>query len=140
MDLGRHQGRPRVPGAAEAVILLDTNAIIWLLQRHRRARVLADRVRLHMSPVSLLELQMLVEAGRLEHQGGRTVASVAADPRWKLDEPPAGRWFEQTVEIGWTRDPFDRLLVAHARLRGWKLATGDRALLERLPASACLPL
>jgi hypothetical protein len=27
------------------------------------------------------------------------------------------------------------LLVAHARLRGWRLATGDTVLLERLPAA-----
>jgi PIN domain nuclease of toxin-antitoxin system len=41
-------------------------------------------------------------------------------------------WFTKALELGWTRDPFDRLLVAHARLRGWRLATGDARLLEQL--------
>jgi PIN domain nuclease of toxin-antitoxin system len=40
----------------------------------------------------------------------------------------------------WTRDPFDRLLVAHARIRGWKLATGDAALLDELRPSERVPL
>lgn len=122
------------------MILLDTNALIWLLQRHRRAAVLQARPRLQMSPVTVLELQLLVESGKLRLQGNRLIGSVAADPRCVLDEPPAGPWFEQATEVGWTRDPFDRLLVAHARLRGWKLATGDSMLLERLRPSECLPL
>jgi len=37
------------------------------------------------------------------------------------------------MALSWTRDPFDRLLVAHARLRGWRLATADTTLLAHLP-------
>ncbi|PYR38552.1 MAG: hypothetical protein DMF90_02865 [Acidobacteria bacterium] len=48
------------------------------------------------------------------------------------DDPPSGAWFETALDLGWTQDPFDRLLVAHARLRGWRLATGDARLIERL--------
>jgi PIN domain nuclease of toxin-antitoxin system len=55
------------------------------------------------------------------------------DRPWALDDPPSARWFEHAWEIGWTHDPFDRLLVAHARLRRWRLATADPRLLERLP-------
>jgi PIN domain nuclease of toxin-antitoxin system len=51
-----------------------------------------------------------------------------------LDDPPAVDWFGRALDIGWTRDPFDRLLVAHAALRAWRLATGDVPLLERLGA------
>lgn len=39
-----------------------------------------------------------------------------------------------------TRDPFDRLIAAHASLRGWKLATGDAALLARLGSDAVVEL
>jgi PIN domain nuclease of toxin-antitoxin system len=122
------------------VILLDTNALIWLLQGHRRARLLAKHPRLQMSPASLFELQLLVEAGRLALPRDRTVSAVVQDPRWRLDEPPAGAWFEIACELSWTRDPFDRLLVAHARLRGWKLATGDSVLHEHLAARETLAL
>jgi PIN domain nuclease of toxin-antitoxin system len=122
------------------VILLDTNAVIWALQQHRRARPLADRPRLQISPATLLELQFLLEAGRLALPSGASPVAVVNDRRWLLDEPPSGRWFQQAMEIGWTRDPFDRLLVAHARIRGWKLATGDAALLDGLRPSERVPL
>jgi PIN domain nuclease of toxin-antitoxin system len=84
-----------------------------------------------ISPASLLELQFLVEVGRID-LGGRTVAALADDDRWVVDDPPAAAWFERTWGLGWTRDPFDRLLVAHAQLRRWRLATADAHLLDRL--------
>jgi PIN domain nuclease of toxin-antitoxin system len=49
-------------------------------------------------------------------------------------------WFEQAWSLSWARDPFDRLIVAHARLRGWKLATADSQLLEQLGPTQTLPL
>ena len=122
------------------MILLDTNAIIWMAEEHRRARPLQAFSRLHISPASLLELQFLVETGRLRFKDAASVEAVAADARWHLDEPPAGRWFTAACELGWTRDPFDRLIAAHARVRRWKLATADEHLIEQLPPSAILAL
>ena len=120
------------------MILLDTNALIWLLQGHKRTRQLARAPRLYLSPASLLELQMLVESGRGRLVPGRSIVEIADDERWVQDEPPAAGWFLQAMEVSWTRDPFDRLLVAHARLRGWKLATGDAALADHLSAREVL--
>ena len=122
------------------MILLDTNALIWLLQGHRRARSLEGQPRLRISPASLLEIQLLLEVGRLTITAGGSLEDVATNPRWALDEPRAGTWFAQAAELGWTRDPFDRLIVAHARVRGWQLATGDSLLLERLHPRERLPL
>ena len=117
------------------MILLDTNALLWLDGGHRRARPLSRwSGRMHVSPTSLLELQLLVEAGRMSTQV--PVATIVDDERWSLDEPPAGAWFEAALGLSWTRDPFDRLLVAHAQLRRWRLATGDGALIERLGSGA----
>ena len=126
--------------AQAAVILLDTNAIVWLAQGHRRARTLHGASRLHISPASLLEIQFLVEAGRLRFKNAVSVKAVAGDLRWRLDEPPAAAWFSGACELAWTRDPFDRLIAAHAAVRRWRLATGDEHLLEAMPSSAVLPL
>jgi PIN domain nuclease of toxin-antitoxin system len=122
------------------VILLDTNALIWLHRGHRRSRKLVGVTgRLYISPANLLELQVLVEAGRTRVRMG-TVADLVEDDRWLLDDPPSAAWFGRALDIGWTRDPFDRLLVAHARLRGWRIATSDGTLLDRLGADACVEL
>src|SRR6266571_4357524 len=111
------------------VILLDTNALIWVEQGRGRVRSLVrSHRRLYVSPANLLELQFLIEAGRIRLRRGN-VSELAEDERWTLDDPPAASWFAATLDLDWTRDPFDRLLVAHARLRGWRLATSDTVLL-----------
>lgn len=55
-------------------------------------------------------------------------------------EPPAGRIDLQVVDVSttdliaaalsldWTRDPFDRLICAHAAVVGGELATKDRSI------------
>ena len=122
------------------MILLDTNALIWIDQGYKRTRPLAkQRRQLYISPASLLELQFLSETGRIRLQD-RDINALADDDRWMLDDPPAAAWFATATHLGWTRDPFDRLLAAHAQFRDWKLATGDRALLDRLGARYSLEL
>ena len=114
------------------MILLDTHSLIWLDQGHKRVRALASDTRqLYVSPATILELQMLVEIGRLKH-GAAAFERLIADDRWLIDEPPALDWFQEAADLTWTRDPFDRLIVAHARHRGWKLATADAKVLEYL--------
>ena len=122
------------------MILLDTNALIWVVAGHRRtAPLLAQRRPLYVSPANFLELQLLVETGRVRLRVD-SLDRVAADPRWALDDPSAVDWFERAWPLSWTRDPFDRLLVAHARLRGWKLATADEHLLTHLHSSERISL
>ena len=140
MDLENGQARTRLRTAEAAVILLDTHAAIWLVQGHRRARGLNRYHRLNLSPVSLLELQVLLEAGRIRLAGSRTLDAFRDDARFSLDEPPAGKWFSAACEFGWTRDPFDRLLVAHARVRRWRLATADEFLLQQMPETDVVAL
>ena len=122
------------------MILLDTHAVIWIAQGHRRSRPLERFARVYISPASLLEIQFLLEVGRIRLKSGHSPAMLADDDRWRLDEPPSVKWFEIASELTWTRDPFDRLLGAHTRLRGWKLATADDVILANLPASEVLPL
>lgn len=141
MDVGVGQRGAAFRGAAQtALILLDTNALLWLHRGHPRSRPLTGCAgRLYVSPASLLELQLLIDVGRLRLKPQARVTDLANDERWLLDDPPAVSWFEGALAAGWTRDPFDRLLVAHARLRGWRIATGDAAILEH-SAGQCLEL
>lgn len=135
------QGGAALRCAAEApLILLDTHALLWLHRRHPRSRPLHRSAgRLYVSPASLLELQLLIEVGRLRLTPRANITDIVEDERWLLDDPPAAAWFERALAAGWTRDPFDRLLVAHAQLRGWRIATGDAVILQHNPGP-CLAL
>lgn len=120
------------------MILLDTNALVWLLAGHRRARpILRARDRLYVSPVSLLELRFLEELGKVRL---REAIRFEEDSRFAVDDPPALALFSAAFHLAWTLDPFDRLLVAHAQLRRWRLATADRELLERLGPARTIEL
>lgn len=123
------------------MILLDTNAVLWWHRGHRRAAALERFAGgACISPACVLELQFLVEAGKLRLRAGTATRDLVEDDRWLVDDPPSAAWFERAAIESWTRDPFDRLIVAHAALRGWKLATGDAALLARLGAESVIEL
>jgi predicted nucleic acid-binding protein len=123
------------------VILLDTNAVILMNRRHRRARAL-DRYAgaLRFSPVVLLELRFLEESGRGRFRTKDPALAAREDPRWTYDDPPLAAVAERALDLSWTRDPFDRFIAAHALVRRWRLATTDSTMLEQLPASATLEL
>ena len=123
------------------MILLDTSAVLFLLAGHRRARALRPHAgRLRFTPVALLELQFLQEVGRGIFTTDRPADAVAQDPRWTVDDPPLSSVIRHALELTWTRDPFDRLIAAHAVYRGWRLATSDGAMIDNLPAHLALPL
>ena len=130
LELDAEEREP--PTTKTALILLDTHALIWLDQgRSRVAPLLRGSRRLYISPANLLELQFLDEAGRIKLPKGDAQA-LAVDDRWTLDDPSSSAWFAVALDLSWTRDPFDRLIASHARLRGWRLATADDTLLKGL--------
>jgi PIN domain nuclease of toxin-antitoxin system len=105
------------------IAYLDTNAVVWLAQGDlrrfsKRATRLLEHGKLLISPIVLLELEYLFEVRRLrlpardlqlklEHEVGLTVC----------DQP-----FALVVSLAagekWTRDPFDRIVVAQAKSNG----------------------
>jgi PIN domain nuclease of toxin-antitoxin system len=118
---------------AQPLILLDTNALIWLLAEHKRARKLPRGTRLYVSPVSLLELQFLDEVGRIRLRA--LPQAIENDGRYAVDDPSSVALFKAAYALAWTRDPFDRLIVGHARMRGWRIATSDTHMIDNLDAS-----
>lgn len=123
------------------MILLDTNAILFLVTGHRRARpLLSSKKPLYVSPMSLLELELLVSIGRITAQGGVRVADVASDSRWVVDDVSFAELIDESLALAWTCDIFDRLITAHALRRGWTLATSDERILSKLPERRTLAL
>lgn len=94
-----------------------------------------DRQPITLSPAVLLELELLHEIGRLRVGA----ATIARELDRRLTIRVAGERFADVVfealALAFTRDPFDRLIVAHAALLRASLVTHD-ALLQRHYAAA----
>ncbi len=113
------------------MIHLDTNALIWLLAGHPRAKRLGSlRTALVVSPAVFLEVGVLVELGKVRLAG--TLSEARRDSRFRVDHPDGAAWFEEAEGLAFTRDPFDRLIVANALLRSAKLATSDAKIIAFL--------
>ncbi len=121
------------------MILLDTNAFIWLEAGHPRADPLGAGP-FALSPASVLELAYLAEVGRLRPSRPDFLSALADHPTVRVDNISAAPWFLTAATLTFTRDPFDRLIAAHALQRKWKLATGDGNILRALQPEATVAL
>lgn len=118
---------------------LDTHVVVWLWANEaRRTKAIEKTVgsrRPMLSPFVLLELQLLNELGRVK----TPVLTIRRELERRLDlfvtETPLGDVVEHARAQSWTRDPLDRLIVAHALADGAILVTADRVMLEHCSAA-----
>lgn len=117
----------------EAVIFLDTHVVVWLyageLDRFpRRARKKMETESLLITPIVLLEIEYLHELSRI-HQGP---SPILKELERSLGLSVHHEDFERVIlaALGekWTRDPFDRIIVAHAQLASAPLVTKDASI------------
>ena len=137
LGVARRRARPRVTTGSSAVtLLLDTHFLIWLVLRSKRLAEFPwiDRYRpWGVSPVSFLEIQFLAEIGRLSVHNPEFMTAVMEDARFTVDDIPLVTVVRHALRLDWTRDPFDRLLVAHSSARRVALCTLDRRIRTRHP-------
>lgn len=117
-------------------VLIDTHVLIWVLTRSRKLKDLQwlDRFsHLTVSPVSLLEMRFLHEVNRLSLDFSDVVAKLKRDEYFCIDTIPLDELCAAAYDLSWTRDPFDRLLVAHSHVRSLPLGTVDTRIIENYP-------
>ena len=115
------------------MIMLDTHIAVALAEGRTRGleastlRAL-DRETVSISPAVLLEMEVLHEIGRLR----KGAAAITAHLHDQLAIRVAGERFADVARtalaLAFTRDPFDRLIVAHAALLKAPLVTHDSLL------------
>jgi PIN domain nuclease of toxin-antitoxin system len=99
------------------------------------ARDAIERGQLLVSPIVDLELQLLREIGRILEGPETVLAALVREIGLQTVETAFSRLVYAAREVSWTRDPFDRLIVAGAQLAGARLVTKDR-LIRRNCAAA----
>lgn len=78
----------------------------------------------------LFEMQLLQEIGRLNAAPGEWLRILRRDFEVVVCPLPFPAVVEASYGETWTRDPFDRLIVAHAKTGGGKLISRDRRIRE----------
>lgn len=116
----------------EAVIHLDTHVVVWAylgdVGRLAPVRDILEAETLGVSPMVRLELQYLHEIGRLRVPGAAITAELAGTLGLVSTDVSFAAVTDVAAGLGWTRDPFDRLIVANAIVDGVALLTRDETL------------
>ena len=116
--------------------ILDTHFLLWIVLDAPRLTEFPWLQRYApwgVSPISFLEVQYLAEVGKLEVNIDEFTAAVMEDPRFLVDEVPLLSLVQQALPLGWTRDPFDRLLAAHSTARRKPLCSNDNVIRRHHP-------
>lgn len=117
------------------MIYLDTHVVAWLyagkitLFPQYVQKMLAGE-ELLISPIVILELQYLFEIGRVSKKATDVVFDLEKKIGLKTCELKFSDVVEYAIKHDWTRDPFDRIIVAQASIRSKKIITKDETILE----------
>jgi PIN domain nuclease of toxin-antitoxin system len=124
----------------QAVIAyLDTNTLIWLAQGSLesispKATRLLKQADLLFSPMVLLELEFLYEIKRSKRTARDIQTKVEHEMGARVCELPFSTVASAALDEKWTRDPFDRLIVANAKANGFAwLISSDEEIARRYP-------
>ncbi|HSW30163.1 MAG TPA: PIN domain-containing protein [Longimicrobiales bacterium] len=116
------------------MIYLDTHVVAWLYASGPSALSqasadligAADDVR--VSPMVRLELQYLFELGRVAEPAATVMDALSGAIGLTVCAAPFTSVTHEAEGLAWTRDPFDRLIVAQASLHKAPLVTKDATI------------
>lgn len=119
------------------MIHLDTQIVAWLYLRKTRnlgdaAQSLLRRTSAPViSPLVIVELEILTELGRISPPSVPAMIAALEDQIGLVQSKASmAAVSEAACRFAWTRDPFDRLIVANAMADGAKLITADQVILR----------
>lgn len=112
------------------MIYLDTHVLVRLYlgevdKLSEPARNAIESEDLFTSPAAVLELELLHEIGRLEPSAARVIHVLEQDLGLRICDLAFRTVANQALQERWTRDPFDRLIVANSKANNAPLVTKD---------------
>jgi PIN domain nuclease of toxin-antitoxin system len=116
-------------------IYLDTHVVVWLFQNDLtkfsdKVLELINKDDLLISPMVIMELEFLYEIGRVTYKPLEIVSELGRTIGLKVCEERFMDSAYESIDLSWTRDPFDRLIVANAKFSGVVLVSKDKTILE----------
>ena len=113
------------------ILYLDTQVMVWLCQKQlgrltRKSTAAIEESDLLISPVVLLELEYLYEIKKIVQPPQALLSQLESQIGLRLCDHSFSSVVQTALFESWTRDPFDRLIVAHAKANGHApLVTSD---------------
>lgn len=112
-------------------LMLDTHIVVALFEG-KTAGLSAKTLRLFdqlpttISPAVVLELEMLFEIKRIKRRADGIVSYLQNQLSVGVAQERFSDIVRLATDMSFTRDPFDRLITAHAKLTKAKLVTLDQ--------------
>jgi PIN domain nuclease of toxin-antitoxin system len=116
------------------IAYLDTHVVVWLAQGQLAS--LSPRAASHLetdslliAPMVLLELEYLYEIGRVRLSSREILRKVEFETGVQVCDLPFPAVAAVALDEKWTRDPFDRMIVAQAKANGFShLISSDQEI------------
>lgn len=117
------------------LLFLDTQIVVWLAEARLerlspQATAAIEDPELLISPMVLLELEYLYEIKRILLQPLAILNQLQIQIGLQVKDDSFSAVLHTAVFETWTRDPFDRVIVAHARTANAPLLTSDVRIQE----------
>ncbi len=113
--------------------MIDTHVAVAMYKGHsgslsRQAQRLLDASNVRYSPIVALELELLHEIGRGQVDADHVCNFLSRELDIAESPERMSDIVRHALHVRFTRDPFDRLIVAHADLLRAPLITMDRQI------------
>jgi len=117
------------------LIYLDTHVVVRLCAENRikfsnSVENLIEKYEVSISAIVCLELQYLLEIKRIAAKPEKIISNLASSIGLKICDKNFNTIISKAMSLSWTRDPFDRIIVANAAINNSVLITKDQHILE----------
>lgn len=122
-------------------LYLDTHILVWLYQdgtsrlTPQGIHAIDSADQLLISPMVELELAYLHEISRINYSAATILDCLRRDIGLETCPQPFAAVIGAALALQWTRDPFDRIIVAQAAHRETPLLTADQHISKHYSAA-----
>lgn len=119
----------------QSLVHLDTHIVLWLSLGVRKLsdnaiHTLNTATQIHVAPIVELELQYLFEIKRIKEEPAVILETLETDIGLKISDTNHIQVIKVAKGISWTRDVFDRLIVAETMVTHATLITKDEKIMK----------
>ena len=116
------------------MIYLDTHVVVWLYagqteKLSAKVRSYINENDIYISPIVSLELQYLLDVKRITPKPQTVISALSEAIGLNVCDKNFYQIVQCAQQYSWTRDPFDRIIVAQAGLNDNILVTKDQTIL-----------